>query len=250
MAARIGLLANTKSRLQDMRDPRDRLIIALDVSSASAAQRIVGAVGDSVQFFKVGMQLFTAEGPQIVRDLVAAGRKIFLDLKFHDIPTTVASAVAEAAKLKVSMLTIHAGGGGHMLRAAVEAAGAAEHPPQILAVTVLTSMEDSELPNIGVRGRIVDQVLRLGTLAITNGCDGVVTSAHEARELRSELGDDFVIVTPGVRPAGSAKGDQARVVTPAEAISAGATQIVVGRPVTGAPDPAAAAKNILRQITF
>lgn len=249
MAGRITL-ANARVRAQDMRDPRDRLIIALDVPSASAAQRIVEAVGESVHFFKIGLQLFTAEGPQIVRDLVAAGRKIFLDLKFHDIPNTVASAVAEAAKLKVSMLTIHAGGGGHILRAAVEAAGAAEHPPLILAVTVLTSMEDSELPNIGVRGRIIDQVLRLGTLAITNGCDGVVTSAHEARELRSELGDDFVIVTPGVRPAGSAKGDQSRVVTPAEAILAGATQIVVGRPVTGAPDPAAEAKNILRQITF
>src|ERR1041385_2388365 len=131
MAGRITL-ANARVRAQDMRDPRDRLIIALDVPRASAAQRIVAAVGESVQFFKIGMQLFTAEGPQIVRDLVAAGRKVFLDLKFHDIPNTVASAVAEAAKLKVSMLTIHAAGGGHMLRAAVEAAGAAEHPPLIL----------------------------------------------------------------------------------------------------------------------
>jgi orotidine-5'-phosphate decarboxylase len=233
-----------------MKDPRDRLIVALDVCSAAAAQKIVGAVGDSAHLYKVGKQLFTAEGPQVVRDLEASGRKVFLDLKFHDIPNTVASAVAEAAKLRVSMLTIHASGGGNMLRAAVEAANTAERPPLIMAVTVLTSMEDSELPGVGVRGTIVDQVLRLATLALTNGCDGIVTSAHEARELRGELGDDFAIVTPGVRPAGSAKGDQARVVTPAEAISAGATHIVVGRPITAAPDPAAVAKEILRQITF
>jgi orotidine-5'-phosphate decarboxylase len=194
--------------------------------------------------------LFTAEGPQIVRDLVAAGRKVFLDLKFHDIPNTVAAAVAEAAKLNVTMLTIHASGGGKMLRAAVEAASKADVPPMILAVTVLTSMEDSELPGIGVRGTVIDQTLRLATLAITNGCDGIVTSAHEVRELRSELGDDFTVVTPGVRPAGSEKGDQARVVTPAEAIAAGATHIVVGRPITAAPDPAAAAKEIIQQISF
>jgi orotidine-5'-phosphate decarboxylase len=148
------------------------------------------------------------------------------------------------------MLTIHASGGGKMLRAAVEAASLAEVAPMILAVTVLTSMEDSDLPGIGVRGTVIDQTLRLATLAITNGCDGIVTSAHEVRELRSELGDEFAVVTPGVRPAGVAKGDQARVVTPAEAIAAGATHIVVGRPITAAPDPAAAAKEIIQQISF
>ena len=248
--AETGLLSNTKWRQYDVRDSRDRLIIALDVSSAAAAQAIVTAVGDSAHFFKVGKQLFTAEGPSVVRDLVASGRKVFLDLKFHDIPNTVAAAVTEATKLNISMLTIHASGGGKMLRAAVEAAASAPNPPLLLAVTVLTSMEDSELPGIGVRGNVVDQVLRLATLAITNGCDGIVTSAHEAREVRSELGDDFAIVTPGVRPAGSAKGDQARVVTPAEAISAGVSHIVVGRPITAAPDPAAAAREILRQISF
>jgi orotidine-5'-phosphate decarboxylase len=233
-----------------MKDPRDRLIVALDVSSADAAQKIVAAVGDSARIYKVGKQLFTAAGPQIVRDLIAAGRKVFLDLKFHDIPNTVASAVAEAAKLNVAMLTVHASGGGKMLRAAVEAASKAEIPPMILAVTVLTSMEDSDLPGIGVRGTVVDQTLRLATLAIGNGCDGIVTSAHEVRDLRSELGYDFAIVTPGVRPAGSDKGDQARVVTPAEAIAAGATHIVVGRPITAAPDPAAAAREIVQQISF
>jgi len=233
-----------------MKDPRDRLIVALDVSSAEAAQKIIVAVGDSARIYKVGKQLFTAAGPQIVRDLIAAGRKVFLDLKFHDIPNTVASAVAEAAKLNVTMLTVHASGGGKMLRAAVEAASKADIPPMILAVTVLTSMEDSDLPGIGVRGTVVDQTLRLATLAIGNGCDGIVTSAQEVRELRSELGDDFAIVTPGVRPAGSDKGDQARVVTPAEAIAAGATHIVIGRPITAAPDPAAAAREIIQQISF
>jgi orotidine-5'-phosphate decarboxylase len=233
-----------------MKDPRDRLIVALDVSSADQAERIVSEVGQSAKIYKVGKQLFTAAGPQVVRDLVAAGRKVFLDLKFHDIPNTVAAAVAEAAKLNVTMLTVHASGGGKMLRAAVEAASKADVPPMILAVTVLTSMEDSDLPGIGVRGTVLDQTLRLATLAITNGCDGIVTSAHEVRELRSELGDDFAVVTPGVRPAGSEKGDQSRVVTPAEAIAAGATHIVVGRPITAAPDPAAAAKEIIQQISF
>ena len=233
-----------------MKDPRDRLIVALDVSSATAAQKIVSAIGESAHIYKVGKQLFTAEGPQLVRDLVAAGRRVFLDLKFHDIPNTVAAAVAEAAKLNVTMLTVHASGGGKMLRAAVEAASKADIPPMILAVTVLTSMEDSDLPGIGVRGTVLDQTLRLATLAVTNGCDGIVTSAHEVRELRSELGDDFAVVTPGVRPAGSEKADQARVVTPAEAIAAGATHIVVGRPITAAPDPAAAAKEIIQQISF
>lgn len=233
-----------------MRDPRDRLIVALDVSSSAAAQKIVAQIGESAHIFKVGKQLFTAEGPGVVRDLAAAGRKVFLDLKFHDIPNTVAAAVAEAAKLKVAMLTVHASGGGKMLRAAVEAASRAAVPPMILAVTVLTSMEDSDLPGIGVRGTVIDQTLRLATLAITNGCDGIVTSAHEVRELRSELGDDFAVVTPGVRPAGAEKGDQARVVTPAEAIAAGATHIVVGRPITAAPDPAAAAIEIIQQISF
>ncbi len=251
MAGRLELLTpKPKWREESVKDPRDRLIVALDVSSAAAAQQIISAVGESAHLYKVGKQLFTAEGPQVVRDLVASGKNVFLDLKFHDIPNTVAGAVAQAAKLKVSMLTVHASGGGRMLRAAVEAASSAEVPPMILAVTVLTSMEDADLPGIGVRGTVLDQVLRLATLAVTNGCDGIVTSAHEAREVRSELGDDFAIVTPGVRPAGSAKGDQARVVTPAEAMSDGATHIVVGRPITAAADPAAAAREILKQISF
>ena len=235
---------------QGMRDPRERLIVALDVSSAAAAQKIVAAVGDSAFAYKVGKQLFTAEGPQIVRNLVASGRQVFLDLKYHDIPSTVASAVREAAKLHVSMLTVHASGGGRMLRAAVDAARNMNPTLMVLAVTVLTSLDDSDLEKMGVRGKVVDQVLRLSALAIADGCHGVVASAHEATELRNELDGEFLIVTPGVRPAGMGRGDQVRVVTPAEAIAAGATHIVVGRPITQAADPAAEARAILGQISF
>jgi orotidine-5'-phosphate decarboxylase len=231
-----------------MPDPRERLIVALDVSSAAAAQRIVAAVGDSAFTYKVGMQLYTAEGPQVVRDLVASGRRVFLDLKYHDIPNTVGAAVREAAALGVSMLTVHASGGGKMLRAATEAAHNGSSSLQVLAVTVLTSMDDAELERVGVHVRVVDQVLRLAALAIAEGCNGVVASALEAAELRRELGGNFEIVTPGVRPAGVGHADQVRVVTPAEAIAAGATRIVVGRPITAAPDPAAAARSILEQI--
>ena len=231
-----------------MHDPRQRLIVALDVPSAAAAQEVVAAVGDSAFIYKVGMQLYTAEGPAVVRDLVASGRRVFLDLKYHDIPNTVASAVTEAAKLGVSMLTVHASGGGKMLRAAVDAARAVDPRLVILAVTILTSMSDSDLDKIGVHGQIVDQVLRLAALALADGCQGVVASAREASDLRKRLGFDYAIVTPGVRPAGAEHGDQARVVTPNEAISAGATHIVVGRPITAASDPGAEAREILSQI--
>ncbi|MGC2196441.1 MAG: orotidine-5'-phosphate decarboxylase [Terriglobales bacterium] len=231
-----------------MRDPRERLIVALDVSSAAAAQKIVAAVGDSARFYKVGLQLYTAEGPQVVRDLVASGRQVFLDLKYHDIPNTVAAAVKETSRLGVSMLTVHAAGGGTMMRAAVDAARNTRASPLILAVTVLTSLDSRDLEHAGVRGTVVDQVSRLAALAIASGCHGVVASAQEAATLRAELGDDFLIVTPGVRPPGRDHGDQARVVTPAEAIASGASYIVVGRPITEASDPAAEAREILAQI--
>jgi orotidine-5'-phosphate decarboxylase len=229
-------------------DPRQRLIVALDVSTAGAARKIVAAVGDSALTYKVGMQLYTAEGPQVVRDLVASGRRVFLDLKYHDIPNTVGAAVREAAQLAVSMLTVHAAGSGKMLRAAVEAA---ETRPglMVLAVTVLTSLDAHDLDKIGVRGSVEDSVVRLATIALANGCHGVVASAREASTLRAELGDKFAIVTPGVRPAGSSAGDQVRIVTPAEAIASGASHIVVGRPITEAADPAAEARAILGQIS-
>jgi orotidine-5'-phosphate decarboxylase len=232
-----------------MNDPRQHLIVALDVSSAAAAHKIVAAVGDSALTYKVGMQLFTAEGPSIVRDLVASGRRVFLDLKYHDIPTTVGAAVREAANLGVGMLTVHAGGGGKMLRGAVEAARSVNPALMILAVTVLTSMDEQDLDRVGVKGQVVEQVLRLAKLAIANGCQGVVASALEAAALRAELGNHFLIVTPGVRPAGKDHADQSRVVTPAEAIAAGATYIVVGRPITAAANPGDEARAILEQMS-
>jgi orotidine-5'-phosphate decarboxylase len=229
-------------------DPRQRLIVALDVSSSTAAQKIVAAVGDSARAYKVGMQLYTAQGPAIVRDLVGSGRRVFLDLKYHDIPNTVGSAVREAAQLGVSMVTVHAGGGRKMLRAAVEAGQGVNKELLVLAVTVLTSLDESDLNMLGIRGNVLDQVLRLGALALSNGCGGVVASAREAAALRGEFGREFAIVTPGVRPAGAGAHDQARIVTPAEAIAAGASYIVVGRPITEAADPAAEARAILGQI--
>jgi orotidine-5'-phosphate decarboxylase len=229
-------------------DPRQRLIVALDVATATAAQKIVAAVGDSASTYKVGMQLYSAEGPTVVRDLVASGRQVFLDLKYHDIPNTVGAAVAEAEKLGVRMLTVHAAGGARMLQAAVHAAGV-RADLMILAVTVLTSMDGHDLETIGIRGTVEDSVVRLATLALTNGCQGVVSSAREASHLRAELGNEFAIVTPGVRPAGTSLADQVRVVTPAEAIALGASHIVVGRPITHAADPSAEARAILGQIS-
>jgi orotidine-5'-phosphate decarboxylase len=227
---------------------RDRLIVALDVSSATQARQIVQSIGESASTYKIGKQLLTVEGPQIVRDLVSSGRKVFLDLKFHDIPNTVAAAVRQAAELRVSMLTVHASGGSKMLKAAAEAAAQSSAKPMVLAVTVLTSLSDNDLVELGHAGPVVAQVLRLGSLARAAGCGGLVASALEARELRRQLGEDFAIVTPGVRPAGSATGDQARVVTPADAIAAGATYLVVGRPILNAPDPSSAAESIVEEI--
>jgi orotidine-5'-phosphate decarboxylase len=230
-------------------DPREKLIVALDVSTTAAAQKIVAAVGDSALTYKVGMQLYTAEGPQLVRDLVASGRRVFLDLKYHDIPTTVAAAVHEAARLGVSMLTVHAAGGGKMLHAAVDAARAVNPTLLVLSVTVLTSLDQNEMEKVGFQGTVREEVLRLATLALDNGCKGIVTSAHETAAVRAELGHNFAVVTPGVRPAGSRHADQARVATPAEAIAAGASHIVVGRPITEAADPAVEARAILEQIS-
>lgn len=229
--------------------PRDRLIVALDYPRAADARRLVATLGDSVTTYKVGKQLFTAEGPDLVCQLERVGKKLFLDLKFHDIPNTVGAAVRSASALGVSMLTVHASGGVAMLRAAVEAAAESPKHPMILAVTVLTSLSDEDLHAIGVSGCVLDQVLRLAELARKCGCDGVVASAFEAREIRRELGEGFAIVTPGVRPAGAERGDQARVVTPAAAMEAGATHIVVGRPITASQTPAQAAQAILGELT-
>jgi orotidine-5'-phosphate decarboxylase len=229
-----------------MTDPRERLIVALDVSSIAAARGIVAAVGDAVSVYKVGMQLFTAEGPRAVSEVAGMGKQVFLDLKYHDIPNTVAAAVREAAKSGASMLTVHGAGGNAMLKAAVEATQGSSL--QLLAVTVLTSMDDHDLHEIGIEQDLGDQVVRIASLALNAGCGGVVSSAREVKMLREKLGSGFLAVTPGVRPPGAQHGDQARVVTPAQAMAAGASHIVVGRPVTGAADPARAAREILEQM--
>jgi orotidine-5'-phosphate decarboxylase len=243
-----ALVSDLSSDSNTHNDVRQRLIVALDVSTAAAAHKIVAAVGDSALTYKVGMQLYTAEGPSFVRDLVASGRRVFLDLKYHDIPNTVGAAVREAAALGVSMLTVHASGAGKMLRAAVEA-GRAAPEMMILAVTVLTSMDEGDLTAVGIGSSVTEEVSRLAALALAEGCHGIVASAREASTLRTELGDRFAIVTPGVRLAGSGHGDQVRVVTPSEAMAAGASHIVVGRPITEAADPAAAALAILEQMS-
>jgi orotidine-5'-phosphate decarboxylase len=231
-----------------MDDARERLIVALDTPDAEQARALVQQLGDIVGFYKVGKELFTAVGPSIVGELVSGGKRVFLDLKFHDIPNTVAGAVRSAASLGVSMLTVHASGGPQMLKGAAEAAAQSEASPVVLAVTVLTSLADSELQQTGVSGGVEAQVLRLASLALQSGCGGVVSSAQEAFRLRQSFGSGFTLVTPGVRPAGSDVADQARVVTPQAAIRAGADYLVVGRPITQAGDPRQAAREILEQI--
>jgi orotidine-5'-phosphate decarboxylase len=224
---------------------RERLIVALDVPNAQAARELVSRIGDAASVYKIGLQLFTAEGPGLVRELVNSGHKVFLDLKLHDIPSTVRHAVKSALDLGVSMLTVHASGGADVLRAAVDAA---DQRLSILAVTVLTSFKSEALREIGVSSAMADQVLRLATLAQSAGCAGVVTSPRETALVRKSLGEDLVIVNPGIRPAGAGKDDQERTATPAQAILAGATHIVVGRPITQAQDPARAAENIVLEM--
>lgn len=231
-----------------MQNGRDRLIVALDVSNAEKARALVAQLGEAVSFYKVGKELFTSVGPALVRDLVAGGKKVFLDLKFHDIPNTVAGAVRSAASLGVSLLTVHASGGSRMLEAAAQAAAQSAAKPTVLAVTVLTSFAAADLEEVGVSGGVEAQVLRLAGLAVNAGCGGIVASAQEAVRLRQALGDGFTLVTPGIRPAGAVAADQARVVTPEDAIRAGATFLVVGRPITAADDPQHAAQSITQQI--
>ena len=231
-----------------MTSPKDRLIVALDVPTAIEAQEIVYELGDSVSFYKVGLQLFAAEGTQFVSELINSGRKVFLDLKLHDIPNTVAGAVKAAAELGVHMLTVHASGGSKMLQEAVAAGKSGSDHPIILGVTVLTSFSPSDLAESGVPGSISDQVQRLARLAQTAGCGGIVTSPQEASGVQSILGPGLAIVTPGIRPAGSEAQDQSRIATPSAAIRSGASHLVVGRPITGADNRNRAALKILGEI--
>ena len=225
---------------------RERLIVALDVAEASAARALVDRLAGRVGLFKVGSQLFTAAGPGFVQEIVGLGEKVFLDLKFHDIPNTVAGAVSSASRLGVSLIDVHGLGGRAMLEAAVGALPAMQS--RLLAITVLTSHDEDSLDQIGVGGSVHDSVRRLALLAKEANLDGVVASPHEVALIREACGADFLIVTPGIRPAGEAAGDQARAATPATALAAGADYIVVGRPITRAGDPAAAADAIVRQM--
>jgi len=225
---------------------RDRLVVALDYPGRSEALTMAGRLRGSVGMFKIGKQLFTAEGPDLVRHLTAAGDRAFLDLKFHDIPNTVAGAVESAIRLGVSLVNVHASGGPAMLKAAAQAArGSAT---RVLAVTVLTSLAPADLQAVGFAEPPDRLVVRLARLALDAGLDGVVAAPTEVALLRSELGRDFVILTPGIRLPGSDTQDQVRVATPRQAIQDGADYIVVGRPITQAPDPAAAAREILRML--
>jgi orotidine-5'-phosphate decarboxylase len=232
----------------------NKLIVALDVETAARARELVGALGDVAGMFKIGSQLFTAAGPEFVREVVAAGSRVFLDLKFHDIPNTVAAAGREAARLGVSIFNIHAAGGGEMMKRTAEAVTeAAEREglarPAVIAVTALTSADAATLAEVGVMAEPREQVARLARLAAACGLDGVVASPQEVELVRSVVArQDFVLVTPGVRPLGVDAHDQKRVMTPAAAVRAGADYLVVGRAILDADNPRRAAQSILEEM--
>jgi orotidine-5'-phosphate decarboxylase len=223
----------------------DKIIVALDVATKGKALDLVEELRDEISFFKIGLQLYTAEGPEIVRAVLATGSKVWLDLKLHDIPNTVAKAVESASHLGVQMLTIHLSGGSEMIRAAI---GARTNHIMILGVTVLTSATEQTLREIGITDKLDDQVLRLARLGVEARIDGVVASSHELKKLRTEFGDKIKIVVPGIRPSWSEAGDQKRVMSPREAIEAGADYLVIGRPIIAHPHPREAVAGILEDI--
>ncbi|MCZ8100968.1 MAG: orotidine-5'-phosphate decarboxylase [Burkholderiales bacterium] len=225
--------------------PRDRLIVALDVPTVGEAEVLVERIGDSASFYKIGMELVYAGGLGLVRDLVSAGKQIFLDLKLHDIPNTVTKATERVAGLGATYLTVHAYP--QTMKAAVQ--GRQGSPLQILAVTVLTSCDDADLAEAGYAFGVRDLVARRAAQAMAASVDGLILSAEEVGAMRQSVGDRLTLITPGIRPAGDVAGDQKRVMTPARAIAAGADRLVVGRPVTQAPDPRAAADAIVSEIT-
>lgn len=233
--------------------PKERIIFALDVAHFEDAQRFVGLLKGRVGLFKVGKQLFTHAGPKVVTMIGQKGQRTFLDLKFHDIPNTVAKASQEATKLNVAMFNIHAMGGLEMMKAASEAVRSTAkelgtQKPVVLAVTVLTSLDSQALKEVGIESPVEEQVSRLAQLAEKGGVDGVVASPQEISLIRKRCGKDFIIVTPGVRPAEAAKDDQKRVMTPREAVEAGADYLVIGRPIQLAKDPVEAVERIVEEI--
>ena len=226
----------------------EKLIVALDTKSLDEAASLVDKLIPEVKIFKVGLGLFTLYGYAAVEMVKDKGGKVFLDLKFHDIPNTVASAVISASNLGIFMLNVHTLGGSEMMRKAAEAAKGKAEKPKILGVTVLTSMDQKAINEVGIEKSIEEEVLNLATMARDAGLDGVVASPQETSAIRKKLGKDFIIVTPGVRPEWAARGDQRRVATPSSAIKAGADYIVVGRPIIESGDPAEAAKKILEEM--
>ena len=224
--------------------------VALDTTDLDYARQLAERVRPHVGGLKLGLEFFTACGPDGVRAFTDMGLPVFLDLKYHDIPNTVAGAARAAATLGVSILNVHAQGGAAMMRAAVDAVKSVSPTTRLIAVTMLTSLSDEDLPSVGLTPPVGDQVLRLASLTQQCGLDGVVCSAHEIARLRKELGPDFQLIVPGIRPAGSAVGDQKRVMGPAEAVAAGASILVIGRPITAAPDPGQAARDIAQSLGF
>jgi orotidine-5'-phosphate decarboxylase len=229
-----------------MSDPK--IVVALDYADTASAFKLVDQLDPALCRVKVGKELFTAAGPQFVESLVAKDFGVFLDLKFHDIPNTVSKACEAASRLGVWMLNVHASGGLAMMQAAKEGVARSGHSPLLIAVTVLTSMNQATLDQIGVTAKVEDQVLNLAMLTQHAGLHGVVCSAQEAAMLRQELGNGFCLVTPGIRPADASLDDQNRVVTPARALALGASYLVIGRPITQAPDPLKALQAIQREI--
>jgi orotidine-5'-phosphate decarboxylase len=231
-----------------LEEARRRLIVALDVPSAASAARLVHQLEGNCQWFKVGLELFVAAGPAVLELLVRRGHSVFLDLKFNDIPNTVAGAVRSAAALGVRMITVHAAGGPAMLAAARAALAGLPDPPELLAVTVLTSMDGAQMSPIGIDRSPAEQVELLARMGMAAGIRGFVCSPQEAASLRALTGPEGVLVVPGIRPAGAETGDQKRIATPAQALRHGASYLVVGRPITHASDPAEAAETILKQM--
>lgn len=221
-----------------------RIIVALDYPSADTALQLVGQLSPELCRLKVGKELFTRAGPQLVESLVGQGFDVFLDLKFHDIPNTVASACHAAADLGVWMLNVHALGGARMLEAAREGVSRAGYSPLLIAVTILTSMDETDLASVGLAGSPLENVMRLARLAQQSGLDGIVCSSREVTPLRAELDRDFRLVTPGIRPAGSQADDQRRIMTPVDAVTNGSDYLVIGRPVTQADDPVGVLRTI------
>jgi orotidine-5'-phosphate decarboxylase len=229
-------------------EARKRLIVALDVPDAASAEALIGQLENTCQWFKVGLELFIAAGPSIVELLTARGHSVFLDLKLHDIPNTVASAVRSATRLGVKMMTLHAAGGPAMLTAARAALDGVVEPPELLAVTVLTSMDQAQVHAVGLKRSPAAQVELLARMGLGVGIRGFVCSPQEVASLRALTGPEGVLVIPGIRPAGAAIGDQKRIATPAEALRLGASYLVVGRPITQAADPAETAEAILQEM--